>query len=617
MKYFLKKLTVIISFMLITFSACTQDKEVEVSKNIVTIKGEKYYIHIIKENENLKKISKAYNLSDREILIENPEILSSWRVGEAIKIKLVPGKNRNLEEIENKDKFIYHVAKNDETLYKIAKIYEIDVSDLIETNPEAATDGIKNGEVLRIKRNKINKIVKKETKIEKYFLHTVDKQESLYMISKIYNVDINFLKMANSGMENGVLKKGTEVKIPITHKSEKNSNFYRDKEDISCEKFIYDSEIFRVALFLPFFLEKNDTVNFYENLEFNLKQKDKKIYKKSKIVLEFYQGCLLAIDSLKKDGVSVDLFVYDTKKSPTKVREILEKSELKEMDLIIGPLYNSTFKSVAIFAKKHKINIVSPFSSNKEILEFNPFVFQITPSYETQLNNYIYFLSNFYQEKIIFIHDTIPEEILAVEKYEKKLYEILEEKNISSDSVIVKIISYNEEKNLLKLALSNSFENIIIIPSKNQAFVSSVVTNLKRYLQEYEITLFGMPQWKDFENVELKYLHSLNLHFFTKNYVDYSSKDVKKFLRKYREVFKSEPTKFSFSGYDVVFYFLKTMKTYGKNFQYCLYKYPGDFVRDGLNYKIKFNKISEYGGFENNYINIIKYDTLFNVIKLN
>ena len=610
-----KQMFIIISLMMITFSACTQDKKVEISENKVTITGRRYYVHIIQEYENLEKISQAYNLSIKEITIENPEILSNWKTGEAIRIPIIAGKNRTLEELENRDEFVYHVVKNDETLYKIAQTYGMEISDLIETNPEAAIEGVRTGEVLRLIKSKVSKTNKLEQNDSKFFLHKIEGKQTLYLISKIYNIDINLLKMVNLHKGAGILEEGTEIKIPKTHKRSKNSNFYRELEANPCESFTYNSEVFKIALMLPFYLNKNDTINKYEYLNM-IKKEDEKIYKSSKIILDFYQGVLIAIDSMKQIGFSVDLYVYDTQKNKDKVKEIIEYPEFKNMDLIIGPAYSSNFKMVADFAKENEINIISPLSSKEHFLSYNPFVFQIMPSYQTQLEKYTDFLTNFHNEKIILIHDSIKKEIELVEKYENKLYRFLDNYNIPREEVLIKQMSFNKQKiGDLEDVLSYDMENIIIIPSKNQAFSSEVIRNLIRLSKDYRIKLFGMPEWKNFDNIELSYFHQLNLHYFLPNYVDYDKDLVKNFIKKYRKNFMQEPSNLSFIAYDVMFYFLNMMQQYGKNFQYCLPYYEGS-VQKGLSMTIDFQKINEYSGFKNNTASIIRYDSTFHILQV-
>ena len=46
-------------------------------------------------------------------------------------------------------------------------------------------------------------------------------------------------------------------------------------------------------------------------------------------ILEYYEGFLMAVDSLKEKGVSIDLYSYDTHNNTSSIKNILDRSELK------------------------------------------------------------------------------------------------------------------------------------------------------------------------------------------------------------------------------------------------------------------------------------------------
>lgn len=58
---------------------------------------------------------------------------------------------------------------------------------------------------------------------------------------------------------------------------------------------------------------------------------------KACLYTEYYQGFLMAVDSLKRQGASINVYAYDSEESESTVRRILSDPILKEMDLIIAP----------------------------------------------------------------------------------------------------------------------------------------------------------------------------------------------------------------------------------------------------------------------------------------
>ncbi|KAA6310395.1 hypothetical protein EZS27_038294, partial [termite gut metagenome] len=72
-------------------------------------------------------------------------------------------------------------------------------------------------------------------------------------------------------------------------------------------------------------------------------------------MVEYYEGFLMAVDSLKRTGVSVDLYVYDSGGQNASILSILQQKEMVDMDVIFGPLYSKHIKPLANFAKANKI----------------------------------------------------------------------------------------------------------------------------------------------------------------------------------------------------------------------------------------------------------------------
>ncbi|MCK6649751.1 MAG: LysM peptidoglycan-binding domain-containing protein, partial [Bacteroidia bacterium] len=302
-------------------------------------------------------------------------------------------------------KYYLHTVEKGQTLFAIAKFYKIEVNDLVIENPEAI-DGIKPGQVLRIPVEK-KVVVKQEQGVDtsNCIIHTVEKGQTLYSITKQYGVTDEVLKKLNPELLNG-LKTGQKIKIPsnkpkteiavvtpVTNKEvveekakektiDQSTTIPKleavvDKGTGTAEK--YNGELkdeYNIAFFLPFHADESNAIEIEK-----LVKGEEHFSNKTKVALEFYEGAKLAIDSLKKEKLNAKIFVYDVDdKDSLGVLNLLKKPELASMDLIIGPLYGSSFMPVAKFAKENEIPIVSPFTQVNKILFENPYVCKVSPS---------------------------------------------------------------------------------------------------------------------------------------------------------------------------------------------------------------------------------------------
>jgi tetratricopeptide (TPR) repeat protein len=105
--------------------------------------------------------------------------------------------------------------------------------------------------------------------------------------------------------------------------------------------------------------------------------------KPNQAVLHLYHGIRLAADSLAKRGVAIDLRAYDTERNPEKLKALLQTGELKNSDLLVGPLFPDEVSVVRDFSAAHRINMINPVTHNSDFAAGNPYALLFQPSHET------------------------------------------------------------------------------------------------------------------------------------------------------------------------------------------------------------------------------------------
>lgn len=118
-----------------------------------------------------------------------------------------------------------HKVKVGETIESIAKVYMVTPFDIYALNPDAKTI-VKPNMVLIIPRSKVldNPVKEQVTQLVGYKSHKVKRKETLYSISKIYNVSINDLKKHNNRLYSENLRKGDKINIPLYDKVSTTTN---------------------------------------------------------------------------------------------------------------------------------------------------------------------------------------------------------------------------------------------------------------------------------------------------------------------------------------------------------------------------------------------------------
>ena len=316
-----------------SWSLFSQDPvPVEISSNKVSIEGKQYYIHIVQDGQTLHSISRTYKVKTKEIIKLNPGAEFGLKINQALKIPVSSNDYKPEEEIVNQDHkekdtmFIAHITNPGETVYGISKEFNVSEDTLFTLNP-GLHHGLKSGMVLKIPRQNVTSTSTVKVR-EKNISHNVQKKETLYSISKQYNVSISSIINSNKELLWGGLKEGQVIFIPVldtvdvmeemivldSSETKIISNPYfrlltnQEKYDlnhISIPKSNAFSNEFNVALLLPFNYNRILELNTYIDTCLNkmevrwAKRKLKEVKAKTDFYTDFYLGTLLALDSLK------------------------------------------------------------------------------------------------------------------------------------------------------------------------------------------------------------------------------------------------------------------------------------------------------------------------------
>ena len=567
------------------------------------IGGKEYYIHVVDTGNTLFAISRKYAIPREEILKANPRLTEVLTLGDRLMIPLDKITRRDLDEAPDIDgNFLIHEVQKKNTLYSLAKEYNVDINDIIVANPEIE-DGLKKGSKIKIPVAKI----KSETGEEEYVIpaasspyvtHKVEPKETLYSLSKLYNVTIDSINMVNNGLVGG-LKNGDLINIPILKNYKKVA--VQAIEDVKFDSAAVKPS-YKVSVLLPFYLglmDKSKEVGYKQAQELN-----KKLFSNAQYAIDFYQGFKLAAKQMTDAGLNLELQTFDTGKDSSKVNQIISTGSLEGSDLIVGPLFLSNFLQVADYAKRNNINIVSPVKLSNKVLLGNEYVSKVATSEPIQtrfLGQYIYDSLRF--SNLIVVYPDKFEERKRIELVKKQ---ILSSAELSGDTTRMSPLRevFWNAKDLygIKSKLKKEELNVIVAPSNDQSFVTRLLTSLNM-MDDYRFKVVGLEKWQNFENIEIDYLHNLNVHLIASEFIETGDEDNQKFVHEFNDSYKVMPSAFAYLGYDVAQYYLSLLNVGGTNFEMML---PAEKMQ-GLSRKFNFVKTGIESGFENHSTYIVRY----------
>jgi len=612
--------------------------QVKRSNNKVILEGIVYYIHVVKPGETLYAISKAYHISQKEISIENPGVISGLQIGQALKIPVDP---KPLEEVDTSElpepggTGRYHTVMPGETLYGIARIYKLREKDIKQANRGVSAASLKPGQRLRIPEE----VVVEEDHAyneEGLLYHKVKRKETLYSIAGYYGVTIEEIRAVNPELGWGGPKNGQMIRIPAPQLSDQDQagedmgieddsvyiTGYVEIDDYRYEEFDDRHENIRrtyhVAFFIPFdFREMEPLDSLLRDItsESRRNRTIERYMMEAKLpqsvqFLEFFQGTLLAIDAMRQSGMKLDVRYKDTRRSEARIRTILQDDEFEDFDLFIGPFYPYTLELVSTFAREHRIPLVTPFHNDLELLKNNPYLFQLSPSLEREYREVAKLVASKHMYNIVYVRNEDSLDIERHEYFKQLIFDGFDDYLPSEPVRFKEVILDLRGADKILHSLSPNMKNLVLVPTADEALASSVVSSLFYQLDHYDIEVIGAPYWTEFSSIELRYFHKLNLVFYNSFWVDYHDPDIEAFMAKYRNYFYNQPAitskkgiNFGIMGHDMTLYFLNALRVYGRRFILSLDEYQPSLVQGPYT----FRRMSGAGGYENSHISFYRF----------
>ena len=559
--------------------------------------NQSYFLHTIEKGQSLYSISKMYNVTTSDIIHLNPGCDEKIYAGQTIKIP----KGKESQKGET-----FHTIQAGETLYKLTTMYNISAKDICEANPGLGAENFRIGQVILIPQKEKEQVVTAQKPTEQSNIqgpviprckemHKVKRKETIFSVSREYGISEEELIAANPELKKG-MKKGQLLCIPYPAATTTQPTPKEDPYAIPPS----NSELFRESKETP---KKMSTIKAALILPF---QEDKRM-------VEYYEGFLMAVDSLKRTGTSLDLYVYDSGKEVSTLNAILSKNEMKKMDVIFGPMHQNQIKPLSDFAKKNDIRLVIPFSQKGEEVFNNPAVYQInTPQSYLYSEVYEHFTRQFPNAHVIFI------EPISADKEKAEFISGLKQE-LKNKGISMQTVNENATKETLKAALRNDKENIFIPTSGKNVLLIKVLPQLTLLVRDnagQNIHLFGYPEWQTYTRDHLESFFELDVYFYSSFYTNTLFPAAVQFTNTYHKWYSkdliSKYPNYAMLGFDTGFFFLKGLSRYGSELENNLSKMNLTPIQTGF----KFQRVNNWGGFINKKVFFIRFTKNFELVKL-
>jgi cell wall-associated NlpC family hydrolase len=343
---------------------------------------EKYTRHTVSKGETISEIAKEYEVKSSEIYELNPDARNGIKFKTVL---LIPSKAKKsvgpTSKITSNSPEISHEVLAKETLYGIAKQYNITIADLFKINSHLEKEGLKKGQIIKIPQTALDNLAintkpEKTIEIQKTatpqkeatnkdvvvssiterkievptegIIHEVLPKETLYAIAKQYKISLANLQKANATLGSQPLKAGQKINIPV--KSDAHSDLALEERESKNKKYLssdnYRDELPKQIPILPESVIENialETEITHEVLPKETKYGIAKKYgltiaelenQNPNIAKKLLVGSLLKLRSSK---------VIETKSLPVEPVEVKEEIDNKDFNTNTNRVYDAAF----------------------------------------------------------------------------------------------------------------------------------------------------------------------------------------------------------------------------------------------------------------------------------
>ncbi len=568
--------------------------------------------HIVEQGETLYGLAKRYGVTVDDLIAANPEAEKGLKIGQKVviptpsvttvdanqQVRNAFGNNTSTISqvaVPTGSEPVYHTLQNGESIYSIAKQYNVTIEGIITANPGLKPDEYTTGARVKVVPNSALPFVY-ERMGRRNYKYEVKRGETFASIAADNGITEQELKNANPDMKKA--KKGKTIILPkpytervtgemATIPLEELRDYYEPRINDLYEGLVakrLENEV-NIAMVLPFQLHKSAPP------------------KQAYLYTDFYKGFLLALDNAASEsGKHFNIKVYDTQHNLNVTDSILALPELKTMNLIIAPSEPQQLARINAFGKTNGVPVLNCFTTRNEDYLDNPYVYQVnTPTSELMNNVMRWFDEQFKGYNVIFLN--------ASSDNDKEMFEYMRN-HINSKKYNTSTINANGDLTYDDISdKMNPGSKYVFIPSSgDKNLIKRFINALKKVKSERfdcDLSLIGYPEYvlylKDYQTE----LQDIDTYMFSRffNAKGYRTRNLDE---AYKANYDGEPLKgepyMALYGWDTGQYLIKTLGTDGRiDEDTPLY--------EGVQTSFRWERGDNWRGFTNQAVSIVHFST--------
>lgn len=411
-------------------------------------------------------------------------------------------------------------------------------------------------------------------------VYKVKKKDTVYGIARKYNLTEEELANANPEMKSPgyVLKKDDFIFIPFTSSSASKTPSSGRLAAANTGK----GNAIRVGIMLPLHRVDGDGLR----------------------MTEYYRGFLMACDSLRQQGISVDIHAWNVTANDD-ITKITADPAAAQCNMIFGPLYSGQVHGLAEFCRARDIKMIIPFSINGDNVSLYNQIYQVWQSPDRLTNSAIeYYLKTFPHAHAVFVDSN--------DKTSKKgSFTFGLRQRLGALGQNYGITNLTSSADAFAKQFSNKEPNVVIINTGRSPELTALLNKLQTLrasMPGLRISLWGYTEWLMYLGIDKEKFHQFDTYIPTTFFYNPYDERTRRFEVSYRNWFHMDMQqalpRFAITGYDQAQFFIRGFVNHGKDFRGTLNQSSYRAMQSPLSFK----QISS-AGMQNDYFELVHFRT--------
>lgn len=557
-------------FLFLVSLSVSLSAQVVKSNTVGMHNGKKCYIHIVQPGQTVYSITKLYGVKEHEAILKSD--IHHLSVDDTVWIPctdcVVNSQVRARTEQsggqqETKREYQFIVVEPGQTLYSLSKKYNVSIEDLNELNPELRTMGLKAGQTIKVPGAG----------------RTGDNDSQVRARTEQSNSQQSVVNSQQPGASRTGSNGGRQP-AAYTPKA--------PAEPAVVSPLIEPGRI-HVSLLMPLHLGDLDKIS---TTKFDVDQRGKKSYGAFEYI-QFYEGLLVGMERLERMNCKVVLNVVDiTGKTRMDIETAINTHDVTRSDFIIALLPKEQFEYAADWAQKNQIFIINPLAERDEIVEGNPYVFKCMSSVDGEVNELLKIIGGMSGKPHLYI-------ITSGSKNEARVRGLVEEKLKARGDIAYTFFDWSANSKLV--ATMKKTPNCYVLNiydqnrDKNHIQVSTLLNRMAA-AKSSGVTLVSFDNYiLKYGDIDFAQLQQAN-YMTVNTELDYNDPSKKDFIDAFNEHFKVDPIgAYAPMANDIIIYFVYGLKNRGTEF----WRSPNQSSVSGMLCPMFFSQSDRGHGFVN------------------